>query len=50
LTVRPTSGSGVDALKIANEIHERGHDVDASVRFVQFVPRRTTVGPPAGRR
>ncbi|MBV8292577.1 MAG: hypothetical protein JOY55_12330 [Mycobacterium sp.] len=39
LTVRPASGSGVDALKIANEIHERGHDADASVRFIQFVPK-----------
>jgi hypothetical protein len=41
LTVRPASGSGVDAIKIANEIHERGHVGDASVRFIQFVPRRT---------
>jgi hypothetical protein len=41
LTVRPMSGSGVDALKIANEIHERGHVGDASVRLIQFVPRRT---------
>jgi hypothetical protein len=39
LTVRPESGSGVDALKIANEIHERGNDADASVRFIQFVPK-----------
>ena len=39
LTVRPESGSGVDALKIANEIHERGEDAEASVRFIQFVPK-----------
>ena len=40
LTVRPISGSGVDALKLANEIHERGHAADASVRFIQFLPDR----------
>lgn len=40
LTVRPESGSGVDALKIANEIHEKAQDAAASVRFIQFVPRR----------
>lgn len=39
LIVRPESGSGVDALRIANEIHERGNHADASVRFIQFVPR-----------
>ncbi len=39
LTVRPQSGSGVDALKLANDIHERGNDADASVRFIQFVPK-----------
>lgn len=39
LTVRPQSGSGVDALKLANDIHERGNAADASVRFIQFVPK-----------
>jgi hypothetical protein len=40
MTVRPESGSGADALKIANEIHESGQDAEASVRFIQFVPKR----------
>jgi hypothetical protein len=48
LTVRPASGSGVDALKIANEIHERALDANASVRFIQFVPK-PMVGPQRGR-
>jgi hypothetical protein len=39
LTVRPTSGDGADALKIANKIHESGHAAAASVRFIQFVPK-----------
>jgi hypothetical protein len=48
LTVRPASGRGVDALKIANEIHERGRDANASVRFIQFVPK-PLVGPSRSR-
>jgi hypothetical protein len=39
MTLRPASGNGVDALKIANEINERGHAAAASVRFIQFVPK-----------
>jgi hypothetical protein len=50
LTVRPTSGSGVDALKIANEIHEGGHDADASVRFIQFVPKPIPMADSSRRR
>lgn len=40
LVVQPTSGKGEDALKLANDIQERGHPAAASVRFVQFVPKR----------
>lgn len=39
IVVRPASGNGADALKIANDIHERAHPAAASVRFVQFVPK-----------
>lgn len=39
MVVQPVSGKGDDALKIANEIHERGHPAAASVRFIQFVPK-----------
>jgi hypothetical protein len=42
LVVAPTSGKGEDALKLANDIQERGHPAAASVRFVQFVPKRET--------
>lgn len=41
IVVAPKSGKGDDALKIANEIQERGHPAAASVRFVQFVPKPT---------
>jgi hypothetical protein len=40
LVVQPASGKGEDALKLANDIQERGHPAAASVRFVQFVPKR----------
>jgi hypothetical protein len=40
LVVQPTSGKGEDALNLANDIQERGHPAAASVRFVQFVPKR----------
>lgn len=40
LIVQPASGKGDDALKIANEIQQRGHPAAASVRFIQFVPKR----------
>ena len=39
MIVRPESGDGEDALKIANEIYERAHPAAASVRFIQFVPK-----------
>jgi hypothetical protein len=39
MIVQPVSGRGDDALKIANEIQERGHPAAASVRFIQFVPK-----------
>jgi hypothetical protein len=39
IVVRPLSGSGSDALKLANEIYERAHPAAASVRFIQFVPK-----------
>jgi hypothetical protein len=37
--VRPASGSGDDALRMANDIYEHAHPAAASVRFVQFVPK-----------
>jgi hypothetical protein len=39
MVVEPVSGKGDDALKIANEVQERGHPAAASVRFIQFVPK-----------
>ena len=43
LVVHPASGSGDDALKIANDIFERAHPAASSVRFVQFVPKPSVV-------
>jgi hypothetical protein len=43
IVVHPASGSGDDALKLANDIYERAHPAAASVRFVQFVPKPTVV-------
>ncbi|GFG52558.1 hypothetical protein CQY20_09275 [Mycolicibacterium agri] len=42
MVVQPTSGSGDDAVTLANEIYERAHPAAASARFVQFVPKRET--------
>lgn len=39
LVVRLASGSGADALKMANEIYERVRPAAASARFIQFVPK-----------
>jgi hypothetical protein len=39
IVVRPESGNGSDALKIANHIYERAHPAAASVRFLQFVTK-----------
>jgi hypothetical protein len=39
IVVKPVSGKGDDALRIANEIYERAHPAAASVRFIQFVPK-----------
>ena len=39
IVVRLLSGSGSDALKLANRIYERAHPAAASVRFIQFVPK-----------
>jgi hypothetical protein len=39
IVVKPASGNGDDALRIANEISERAHPAAASVRFIQFVPK-----------
>jgi hypothetical protein len=44
IVLRPASGNGDDALKIANDIYERAHPAAASVRFVQFVPKPKTTG------
>jgi hypothetical protein len=40
LSLRPTSGSGDDALDLANFIHEHAHPAAASVRMLQVVPKR----------
>lgn len=44
LLIRPTSGSGDDAIDLANHLHETAHPAAASVRFLQVVakplPRR----------
>jgi hypothetical protein len=42
MVLRPTSGSGDDALKLANDIYEQAHPAAASVRFIQFVPKPTS--------
>ena len=42
MVLRPTSGKGDDALKLANNIYERAHPAAASVRFIQFVPKPTS--------
>lgn len=39
IVVKPSSGQGADALKIANHVYERAKPAAASVRFVQFVPK-----------
>ena len=39
LVLRPKSGSGDDALDVANFVFEQAHPAAASVRFVQFVPK-----------
>lgn len=40
--VRPVSGRGDDALKLANRIHEKAKPASVSPRFVQFVPNPDT--------
>jgi hypothetical protein len=45
LVLRPTSGSGEDALHLANRIQELANPAAVSVRFVQFVPKpKATAG------
>lgn len=39
LLLRPTSGSGDDALDVANFVFEQAQPAASSIRFVQFVPR-----------
>ena len=39
IVVRPASGNGEDALRIANRVYERAKPASASVRFVQVVPK-----------
>jgi len=39
IVVKPASGNGDDALRIANEIYERARPAAASVRFIQVVPK-----------
>ncbi len=42
LSLRPQSGSGDDALDLANFIYERAHPASASARMLQVVPRPAT--------
>jgi hypothetical protein len=39
MILKPTSGNALDALHLANELHEQAHPAAASIRFVQVVPR-----------
>lgn len=39
LVVAPDSGSGDDAIRLANEVYERARPAAASVRFAQVVPK-----------
>jgi hypothetical protein len=39
IVVKPASGDGADALKIANHVYEQAKPAAASVRFMQFVPK-----------
>jgi len=41
LSLRPQSGSGEDALELANFIYERAHPAASSVRMLQIVPKRS---------
>jgi hypothetical protein len=43
IVVKPKSGDGADALKIANHVYEQAKPAAASVRFVQFVPKPNLV-------
>jgi hypothetical protein len=40
LSLRPRSGTGEDALDLANFIYERAHPAASSARMVQVVPKR----------
>lgn len=39
IVLRPSSGSGDDAIDVANYVFEEAHPAAASVRLVQFVPK-----------
>lgn len=39
IVLRPRSGSGDDAIDVANHVFEEAHPAAASVRLVQFVPK-----------
>ncbi len=39
LLLRPISGSGDEALDVANFVFEQAHPAAASIRFVQYMPR-----------
>ena len=43
VVVRPTSGNGDDAMRMANDIYEGAHPAASSVRFVQFVPKPSVI-------
>lgn len=44
LSLRPHSGSGEDALELANFIYEHAHPAASSVRMLQIVPKRSVRG------
>lgn len=43
IVLRPDSGSGDDAISIANYLYEAAHPASASVNFLRFVARPDTV-------
>lgn len=47
MVLRLSSGSGDEALTVANYLYERAHPAASSVRFVQFVPKPGPGRPPS---
>jgi hypothetical protein len=44
LLLKPASGDPLDALRLANDLHEKAQPAAASIRFVQLVPRAIKLG------